>query len=390
MRQVRFFLTFLTVYDILKMKKGAGARKIGGIFMKGLLTMLICAAAVLSVSCGNEETVEASPVFVGTSYAAEDASHVYFLDVSEGPRDKRILVLDRETGEVTETDGKAQIMAFSDGKLYFSETMNEDFLAVDAEALVAEPNSWRLASTRYDKAIFASDISVYGERFAFPATYINGNFSSCALDFSYMEDFVEKQRFIIGYEDGEYYYLIVEPEKILSAGEESDASEVRRVTLTLTRGEEELYELMTTEYGAFSYNTMCAVYGGYVYYPDGDSLVRRRLARDAQAEVIYSDYEEDSDYRSASIPSAYDTGDGFEFVMMARATGLERSDLFAVTADGVYVKDNAGTFYLVVHDGSSVTELAHRYSENEAYFVSSVDGTFKFVDADGNYGAVTP
>ena len=102
------------------MKKGAGARKIGGIFMKRLLTMLICAAAMLSVSCGNEETVEASPVFVGTSYAAEDAGHVYFLDVSEGPRDKRILVLDRETSEVTETDGKGQIMAFSDGKLYFS------------------------------------------------------------------------------------------------------------------------------------------------------------------------------------------------------------------------------------------------------------------------------
>lgn len=388
MRQVRFFLTFLTVYDILKMKKGAGARKIGGIFMKRLLTMLICAAAMLSVSCGNEETVEASPVFVGTSYAAEDAGHVYFLDVSEGPRDKSILVLDRETGEVTETDGKAQIMAFADGKLYFSETMNEDLLAVDAEALVAEPNLQRRDSTRYDKAIFASDISVYGERFAFPATYINGNFSSCALDFSYIEDFVEKQRFIIGYEDGEYYYLIVEPEKILSAGEESDASEVRRVTLTLTRGEEELYELMTTEYGAFSYNTMCAVYGGYVYYPDGDSLVRRRLARDARAEVIYSDYEEDRDYRSASVPSAYTQSDGFEFFMMARATAFARSNLFAVTADGVYVKDNAGTFYLVAHDGSSVTALAHGYSDSEAYYVSSVDGEFKYVDSYGNNGVV--
>ena len=330
MRQVRFFLTFLTVYDILKMKKGAGVRKIGGIFMKRLLTMLICAAAVLSVSCGNEETVEASPVFVGTSYAAEDASHVYFLDVSEGPRDKRILVLDRETGEVTKTDGKAQIMAFADGKLYFSETMNEDLLAVDAEALVAEPNLWRRDSTRYDKAIFASDISVYGERFAFPATYINGNFSSCALDFSYMEDFVEKQRFIIGYEDGEYYYLLVEPEKIFTAGEE----------------------------------------------------------RDARAEVIYSDYEEDRDYRSASVPSAYTQSDGFEFFMMARATAFARSNLFAVTADGVYVKDNAGTFYLVAHDGSSVTALAHGYSDSEAYYVSSVDGEFKYVDSYGNNGVV--
>lgn len=151
-----------------------------------------------------------------------------------------------------------------------------------------------------------------------------------------------------------------------------------------------MYELMTTEYGSFSYNAMCAAYGWYVYYPDGDSLVRRRLAMDARAEVIYLDYEEDVDYRSASVPSAYAQGDGFEFVMMARATGLERSNLFAVTSEGVYVKDNAGTFYLVAHDGSSVTELAHRYSEAEAYFVSSVDGTFKFVDVDGNYGTAAP
>lgn len=356
--------------------------------MLSMIAILTIVEATILTSCGDKISGKAVPVFVGTSYAAEDAGHVYFLDVSEGPRDKRILVLDRETGEVTETDGKAQIMAFSDGKLYFSETMNEDFLAVDAEALVAEPNSWRLASTRYDKAIFASDISVYGERFAFPATYLNGNFSSCRLDFSSLENFAEKKRFIIGYEDGEYYYLLVEPEKIFTAGEEMDARDVWQLTFTLARGEKKLYELMTTEYGAFSYNAMCAVYGGYVYYPDGETLVRRRLARGTRAEVIYPDYEEDGYYRSASVPVAYAQGDGFEFFMMARATAFARSNLFAVTADGVYVKDNAGKFYLVAHDGSSVTALAHGYSDSEAYYVSSVDGEFKYVDSSGIYGVV--
>lgn len=356
--------------------------------MKRLLSALLCAAAVLSVSCGKDAMKNADPVFVGTSYAAEDEGHVYFLDVSEEPGNKRILVLDRGTGELTETNGKAQIMAFADGKLYFSETMNEDFLAVDAEVLVAEPNRWRKDSTRYDKALFACDLSVYGERFAFPATDINGNFSSCGLDFSSLESFAEKQRFIIGYEDGEYYYLLVEPEKIFTAGEERDARDVWRLTFTLARGEKKLYELMTTEYGAFSYNAMCAVYGGYVYYPDGEALVRRRLARGARAEVVYPDYEEDGHYRSASVPVAYAQGDGFEFFMMARATAFARSNLFAVTADGVYVKDNAGTFYLVAHDGSSVTALSHGYSESEAYYVSSVDGAFKYVDSSGNYGLV--
>ena len=363
------------------------------------LAALLLFGSINIASCAaNEPPV---PVAVGRSVAAEDEKYVYFLatDEYEDGRDfvdSSLLIhdrvmYDRELGTVTDASAESQLLALVDGKLYLSEANDTDIMSVAAADLVADPVGWRKYSSGAGLETFTHEIAVYVDRLALDCgNPIDGDISSAALDFSDAELFSETERFLVGY-DGDYYYIKVVPHHIISDADESISdeavNEARRYDFVLCRGDDELYTLLTADCGAFSFNSFAAIYDGYVYYPDETGLMRRELTAGSEPEVIYSDYEENERFAETILPIAYESDGGFYMHETATIAPQPSSNLLAVTSDGVYVRDNDGAIFRISHDGGDVVEVAHRYSQTERYFVSGVDGKFKYVSRDG-YGIV--
>ncbi len=363
------------------------------------LAALLLFGSINIASCAaNEPPV---PVAVGRSVAAEDEKYVYFLatDEYEDGRDfvdSSLLIhdrvmYDRELGTVTDASAESQLLALAGGKLYLSEANDTDIMSVAAADLVSDPVGWRKYAGSAGLETFTHEVAVYGDRLALDCgNMIDGDISSVSLDFTDAELFSETERFLAGY-DGDYYYIKVAPHNILTdeAADTSDEAmnEARRYDFVLCRGDDELYTLLTADRGAYSFNSFVAIYDGYVYYPDETGLTRRGLNAGSKPEVIYSDYEENERFAETILPIAYESDGGFYMYELANIAPQPSSNLLAVTSDGVYVRDNDGAIFRISHDGGSVVEVAHRYSQTERYFVSGVDGRFKYVSRDG-YGIV--
>ena len=208
--------------------------------------------------------------------------------------------------------------------------------------------------------------------------------------FSDAELFSETERFLVGY-DGDYYYIKVVPHHIISDEDESTSdeavNEARRYDFVLCRGDDELYTLLTADRGAYSFNSFAAIYDGYVYYPDESELTRRGLTRVRSPRSYIRTMR-----RTSGSPRIYcrsRMSGTADFICTRRRQSLRsRARIYSeIARDGVYVRDNDGAIFRISHDGGSVNETAHRYSETERYFVSGVDGKFKYVSRDG-YGVV--
>ena len=361
-----------------------------------LLIAAILSLTLFSVSCGSD--VPASPTYLGTSLAAEDENYVYFIDGG------RLYIFDRASGEVESLTLEADLLELSEDTLYLYKVnpsaAEPVFYTISRDALTAEPSDWRQNADSHALFCYSSEMKIYGERLAFACNDCMGQISSVGLDFTGAEDFTEYGRYPVGYEDGEYYYLRVEPSCVIGSNDElADFDrENYRIDLYLERGDTRLYLLTSRTCGDYSYNKSCTIYGGYIYYCEGGSVLRRRLSRTSSAEVIYSGYEENRFYEGSQIPLAYAADEGFEFHIMARVTPFADSNLLAVTARGVYVRDNAGKITLISHEGI-ISECGHIFDSadcyyageidgNNRYFVSSVDGNLKYVNSSGGYGIV--
>ena len=173
---------------------------------------------------------------------------------------------------------------------------------------------------------------------------------------------------LCGYEDGSYYYMDVSPVDEL------------HVRLTLCREDKPLFVLHESWAGSASFNDYCAIIDGYVYYYYENLICRRKLSRFSRMEVLWDGFEGDfSTSRILTIEDGRITHIGSAYAIF----DYSRMNFLAVTADGVYLREGREGIIRVAPDGSGAVRCLHSFNQNNAYFVSAVDGKYKYACAEG-------
>ena len=336
--------------------------------MKRILAMMLALMCMLC-ACGETE------IAIGQSFhdtrAAEDAYGVYYSVKGEN---HGLYFYDKSTGEITRVDDCYGNVVLIGDTLVIGDVVQPgpgdvNIYTIPAAVFRERLADWRDAAEVHENFSWSSDIAVYGERLAFRNAWAIGEIASADASLENTERFYDTNRVLCGYEDGEYYYMHVTP---------VDERE-GYVKLTLCREDTPLFVFSECWAGSVSFNDYCAVAGGYLYYYYDNLVCRRKLSRYSRMEVLWDGFTGAFNTRRSLT---VENGKITHIISRYGLMDYSRMNFRAVAADGVYLHQSGG-FTRVAPDGSGAVRCLHSFNQNNACFVSAVDGKYKYACAEG-------